>query len=353
MSLKEIGERLRRRREELGLSLRDAQTATKIRQRYLEALEEGDDSVMPGYVYAKGFLRAYASYLGLDGWALVEEYKAIREGAAPSGSEAPAGGSAEPQAGTDPAARAARPQGAAGSARPSPLRSPAHPPEGRGQSFPASTPLPLPPVTPARPRSAGRVGLVLMLLFLLLASAAAGVYYLYLVTQPPLDEAGQGTPAGTPAEAEPGEAAGDDEGQAEPGQGTEADAGRPGDAGSEPGPSGEGEPGQQGQQEDTNTEEPPAVSVSQEGSTVRYTVAADAVQVQARVSQRCWVRVEVDGTVVYEGTLEPGASVVWEAGRELRVRAGNPPGLELTVNGRPMGPLQAMNPLTLIFQPGG
>lgn len=77
--MREIGELLRRTREEKGLTLRDAQVETKIRTRYLEALERGDDSVVPGEVYFRGFLRSYANFLGLDGQELAARYKALKE----------------------------------------------------------------------------------------------------------------------------------------------------------------------------------------------------------------------------------------------------------------------------------
>ncbi|MEW5933591.1 MAG: helix-turn-helix domain-containing protein, partial [Bacillota bacterium] len=60
--MREIGELLRRTREEKGLTLKEAQVETKIRTRYLEALERGDDSVVPGEVYFRGFLRSYANF---------------------------------------------------------------------------------------------------------------------------------------------------------------------------------------------------------------------------------------------------------------------------------------------------
>ncbi|QQE80869.1 RodZ domain-containing protein [Alicyclobacillus sp. SO9] len=69
----EVGQVLRRKREELGLSLDDIQTKTKIRKRYLEAIETGDWSVLPGDVYARGFVRSYADALGLDGFELLNQ----------------------------------------------------------------------------------------------------------------------------------------------------------------------------------------------------------------------------------------------------------------------------------------
>lgn len=76
--MKEIGEMLRQTRREKGLSLKDVQSETKIRQKYLEALENGDFELIPGEVYLKGFLRCYANALGLDGMEVVERYKALK-----------------------------------------------------------------------------------------------------------------------------------------------------------------------------------------------------------------------------------------------------------------------------------
>ncbi|MGZ4395690.1 MAG: helix-turn-helix domain-containing protein [Gaiellaceae bacterium] len=61
-----IGNTLREARLRLGLSLTDAQKATKIRARYLEALEQERFDVLPAPAYARGFLRSYADLLGVD-----------------------------------------------------------------------------------------------------------------------------------------------------------------------------------------------------------------------------------------------------------------------------------------------
>jgi hypothetical protein len=70
-----IGESLRRARTERGLGFEEASDATKIRMRYLRALEAEDWSALPAPAYARGFLRTYASYLALDADALVEEFR--------------------------------------------------------------------------------------------------------------------------------------------------------------------------------------------------------------------------------------------------------------------------------------
>ena len=62
----ELGSRLVRVREARGLTLEDAERDTRISRRYLEALEAEQFEVIPAPVYARGFLRSYSQYLGLD-----------------------------------------------------------------------------------------------------------------------------------------------------------------------------------------------------------------------------------------------------------------------------------------------
>ncbi|MDD3655560.1 MAG: helix-turn-helix domain-containing protein [Atribacterota bacterium] len=64
--MKEIGEYLKNRRIELGISLDEAEQFLKIRKKYLIAIEEGDESVLPGKTYFVGYLRNYANYLQAD-----------------------------------------------------------------------------------------------------------------------------------------------------------------------------------------------------------------------------------------------------------------------------------------------
>jgi cytoskeletal protein RodZ len=70
----EIGGSLREARLKRNLTPADVQKAIRIRDRYLQALEEERWELLPGDAYVKGFLRTYADYLGLDGNLYVEEY---------------------------------------------------------------------------------------------------------------------------------------------------------------------------------------------------------------------------------------------------------------------------------------
>jgi cytoskeleton protein RodZ len=74
-----IGRILEHKRKEKGLSLEEVEQATKIRKRYLDGLEREDYAVLPAGVYARGFLKTYANYLGLDGDALSRQLKSRRK----------------------------------------------------------------------------------------------------------------------------------------------------------------------------------------------------------------------------------------------------------------------------------
>jgi cytoskeletal protein RodZ len=71
-----VGEILRRARMHYGLTLQQVEAILCIRAGYLEALENGDLSVLPGKTYAVGFIRTYAEYLRLDGAKIVQLFKA-------------------------------------------------------------------------------------------------------------------------------------------------------------------------------------------------------------------------------------------------------------------------------------
>lgn len=77
IQMKEIGDLLRQRRKEMNISLKEAENATSIRTLYLQALEEGEMDRLISPIYAQGFFKQYASFLGLDGEHLVRENQQI------------------------------------------------------------------------------------------------------------------------------------------------------------------------------------------------------------------------------------------------------------------------------------
>lgn len=78
-----VGNKLRDARTRRKLSLQEAEGATKIRVRYLRAIENEDWDELPGDTYARAFIRTYGALLGLDGDRLAEDQRQLRGSARP------------------------------------------------------------------------------------------------------------------------------------------------------------------------------------------------------------------------------------------------------------------------------
>lgn len=76
-SLEKIGDNFRQKRQEMNLSLKEVENATSIRMSYLQAIEHGDMQQLISPVYAQGFVKQYAIYLGLDGDRIIESHPEI------------------------------------------------------------------------------------------------------------------------------------------------------------------------------------------------------------------------------------------------------------------------------------
>jgi len=74
-----LGETLRTQREKKGITLEQAASDTRIREKFLKALEDSDYQTLPGTVYTKGFLRNYAEYLELRSEELVAQFHQERD----------------------------------------------------------------------------------------------------------------------------------------------------------------------------------------------------------------------------------------------------------------------------------
>jgi hypothetical protein len=98
-----VGTILREARNRRKVELSEVEAATRIRFRYLRAIEDEEWDVLPGGVYTRGFIRTYASFLGLDGDRLVGDYRESvepwhRDVDEPQGQSLPgAGGSGGPR----------------------------------------------------------------------------------------------------------------------------------------------------------------------------------------------------------------------------------------------------------------
>lgn len=86
-----LGDTLREARELRGITLEDVEKGTHIRVKHLAALEAGEIDALPSPVQARGFLRNYAEYLGLDGDEILSRYDSLpQSGAPPPRAETPA-----------------------------------------------------------------------------------------------------------------------------------------------------------------------------------------------------------------------------------------------------------------------
>lgn len=72
--IKGLGDTLKQKRKERNLSLKEVENATSIRMNYLQAIEDGNFHQLISPVYAQGFIRQYATYLGEDGDAIIRKH---------------------------------------------------------------------------------------------------------------------------------------------------------------------------------------------------------------------------------------------------------------------------------------
>lgn len=97
-AVERVGDKLRAARLKRGEDLAQISESLRIRRAYLEALEDGRHTALPGRPYALGFIRSYAAYLGLDGAAMADAYK---QETAPPDETGERPGQGGPQAGND------------------------------------------------------------------------------------------------------------------------------------------------------------------------------------------------------------------------------------------------------------
>ena len=274
----ELGEHLRAAREARGLTVAEVARGTHIRAVHIEALEQERFGDLPAPVYTRGFLRNYATFLGLDAEDMVAEFDHLQNGKRPP--KRSRGGpdlSGPVWPGPSPRAMlgaltlivlvgfvaflfhqysefAATRQTAVFAASPSPT--PALPPLA-AQPIPTVTPIPTLPPSPA----------------------AIGP-----------------SPTAKPAPTQPATAA-----PAVAATATPAPA-RP-------------------------TATPVAPTPTQTAS----------LAVTMQVLQPCWLRVTVDGKIVFEGTLQPKTTRTWDGAKFITVRYGNAGGVMVTFNGQDEG----------------
>ena len=71
--IKQVGDKFKQRRKEMNLTLKEVENATSIRMNHLQAIEDGEMDKLISPIYAQGFLKQYASFLGMDGEEIIRQ----------------------------------------------------------------------------------------------------------------------------------------------------------------------------------------------------------------------------------------------------------------------------------------
>ncbi len=268
-----FGERLQREREMRGITLDDIAEATKIGTRMLRALEEEQFDRLPGGIFNKGFVRAYARYLGIDEEQAVADYQAALKQNEPAGEPARAGLA-----------------------------------EDRTEVIEENE-------TASRAWPAGA------LVLLLVVAVAAGSWYWYNRRNTPQEEATASSPttqARTPSLPVPPSASGRVTSAAKP-------AGAPvkGSAAVVPNP-----PKQESRPN-------PSVAAATTAATAA-TEKSPGFVLQVRAREESWTEITADGKVILSGLLNASQERSIHAQKEVVLKTGNAGGLELTFNGKPV-----------------
>ena len=262
MASEGIGERLQSARTARGLSLDDIEAATRIKRRYLDAIEREAWDELPAPAYARAFVAGYARQLGIPVAEIVGQY--------------PSGGTA---AGAEP--------------RPVEVRI-------------------TPGATPSRLRRILTAFAVVFIAGAIVVTwVLVGQLRQFAATRPRPGVAANPSIGAPPAPS--------------PGVLSAAPPVRAPGAAAAPG----------GQRENAAT---PGGAVPSTPGAVPAQVPADTIVIAAQATDRSWVRVVADGSVVFEGFVSAGEHEIWH-GRQVSIRVGNASALDLSVNGQAIGRL--------------
>ena len=270
-----LGEWLQQRREELGISLEKAEADTRIRIQYLRALESEGFQSLPNQVVLRGFLRNYASYLGLDDKEAGDRYTALA-------------GPPEPE--------------------PAPAE---NPPSAASELF---RPVSLHGLPSRRWGWALFAGVLAVLIIAL--AALAWYNYPWIA-----DNWFGPKPAATTATSAQMATV-----TLTPAQATIPATLTPSQATNTPKPT---------EQPAVTLSPSSSPSPSPSPSPPIY----EGVFVEVAVTTTSWLQVTVDGLREFQGVLEPGEYRSWDGEQRVELRIGNAGGVEVTVNGQKLGTL--------------
>jgi cytoskeleton protein RodZ len=283
----DFGTYLRQAREQRGVSLQELAVATKISARLLESLEHNDPSKLPGGIFSRAFVRAYAHEVGLDPEVAVANFVS------------------------------------------------AFPDESGAEDMPATT-----RAVEAESFQQGRRAIRLLLRVLglaLLAGVIALVYYSW---------PRRGSVPGSPGGGQPAAAVTMPQVPAQPPAQAPAVETPPSGAQAEAvpvdtAPSASAAPGEAQAEPAVPSPVQPSPSPGQPSAPVAAAAGQVPLVVVLTLTEPCWLSVSVDGTRSPSRTAQAGERIEYAVQRSITLTAGNAGALSVTLNGRPARPLGA------------
>jgi len=309
-----FGDRLRREREMRGVTLDEIAESTKISRRSLEALEEENFDLLPGGIFNKGFVRAYARYLGIDEEQAVADYVAASQEQPPAEDKFPLD---------------------------------VHE-DNRDRQ---------PPLNPKRS------SMPIVLAVIALALGVGG--WTYWVKHKPQADHGRGdlntpaagtssvpssipsqppaiSPAAAPATSPSDQKALD----SNPGKGAATAS-----SATEQNLSSGGTPSKQNSSSNTAKDKS---STENSAKSTQSSAEGKPFTVSIKAKEDSWVSIQADGRTVVEGTFKAGKQQPFVASKELVLKIGNAGGVEVSYNGKPVGPVGEQGQArTLTFNASG
>jgi cytoskeleton protein RodZ len=272
-----FGEKLRREREMRGVTLDEISESTKISRRHLESLEKEDFNSLPGGVFNKGFVRAYARFLGINEDQAVADYVAVAQEAAPPEDQFPLDIHEEPN----------------------------------------------------RELNPRRSNLPLVLAVAALVGVLIG-YSVWLRTRrAEHSDSVSANTAAVPAASAPSPRSVEHHEQ-------KAAAPAPAPAPVQP------------------VVAPVAKQSPEDGQAARKKSAEPKFFIVIKAKEDAWISVSADGKIVAQGVLGQDKQKLVKAGKQIILKTGNAGGLEVSYNGRPLGPIGSESETrTLMFTPAG
>jgi len=277
-----VGDILRQERERQNFSLKDIEQGTSIRALYIESIENGNYDKLPGNVYTKGFIKNYANFLKLDGDALSRQF--MEEIAPPPVAVV-----------TETAGQQQPTQTQSTQTQPPQIQTPNSQTTIKEETNIINEPIPdinnqrvsepeINVITSRRVREerTSNSSINLIIIAVVLIAAIAGSLWYYF-TQIEGSEISQNPPA------------------------------------------------------QTQTTDPSETSASASTTNNASQVNNNVLDLQVKFSDRCWIRVLVDGNFAYEGIAEKGQTLSWQATNDIYVSVGNAGAIEFIENGKSLG----------------